>query len=160
MPHNDVDDAERQLADFLAKFTPEIAARAAAIIAAMRKRLPGAVMPVYDNYNALAVGFGPTDRVSDTIFSVAVFPRWVSLFFLRGVTLHDPMRLLRGSGNQVRHIVLKGPEALTDPGIFALMDAALKAAAKPLDPAHPGKMIIKSVSARQRPRRPLGPATG
>jgi hypothetical protein len=159
MPHSDADTAEQQLADFLAKFTPEIASRAAAIIAAMRERLPGAVIPVYDNYNALAVGFGPTDRVSDTIFSIAVFPRWVSLFFLRGVTLDDPNRLLRGSGNQVRHIVVSGPEALNDPGISALMDAALRAAAKPIDPGHPGMMIIKSISTRQRPRRPQNPAT-
>ena len=35
------DDAEPQLAGFLAKFTPEIEARAVAIIAAMRARLPG-----------------------------------------------------------------------------------------------------------------------
>ncbi len=60
MPHIHIDDAERQLAEFLAKFTPEIASRAGAIIAAMRDRLPGAVIPVYDN-NALAVGFGPTE---------------------------------------------------------------------------------------------------
>lgn len=149
-----IHDAEEQLAEFLAKFTPEIASRATAIIAAMRERLPGAVIPVYDNYNALAVGFGPTDRVSDVIFSIAVFPRWVSLFFLRGVTLDDPMMLLKGSGNQVRHIILPGPEALDDPDISALMKAALLAAPKPMDPAHPGGVVIKSISARQRPRRP------
>ncbi len=160
MPHIHVDDAERQLAEFLAKFTPEIAPRAGAIIAAMRKRLPGAVIPVYDNYNALAVGFGPTDRVSDVIFSIAVFPRWVSLFFFRGVTLDDPKKLLKGSGNQVRHIVIPGPEALDDPDISALMEAALQAAAMPIDPAHPGGLVIKSISARQRPRRPQSPATG
>ena len=160
MPHIHVDDAERQLAEFLAKFTPQIAPRAGAIIAAMRERLPGAVIPVYDNYNALAVGFGPTDRVSDVIFSIAVFPRWVSLFFFRGVTLDDPKKLLKGSGNQVRHIVIPGPEALDDPDISALMEAALQAAAMPIDPAHPGGLVIKSISARQRPRRPQSPATG
>ncbi len=160
MSHIRVDDAERQLSEFLAKFTPEIASRGGAIIAAMRERLPGAVIPVYDNYNALAVGFGPTDRVSDVIFSIAVFPRWVSLFFFRGVTLDDPMKLLRGSGNQVRHIVIPGPEALNDPDICALMEAALRAAAMPIDPAHPGGLVIKSISARQRPRRPQSPATG
>jgi len=159
MPHIHVDDAERRLAEFLAKFTPEIASRAGAIIAAMRERLPGAVIPVYDNYNALAVGFGPTDRVSDVIFSIAVFPRWVSLFFFRGVTLDDPKRLLRGSGNQVRHIVVPGPEALSDPDISALMEAALRVAPIRIDPAHPGGVVIKSISARQRSRRPQGPTT-
>ncbi|MBA3811092.1 MAG: hypothetical protein H0X27_05510 [Caulobacteraceae bacterium] len=148
-------DAEDQLAAFLARFTPDIAARAGAIIGTMRRRLPGAVIPVYDNYNALAVGFGPTDRVSDIIFSIAVYPRWVSLFFARGVGLADPKGLLKGTGNRVRHIVLAGPEALDDPDIRSLMDAALRLASTPLDPKAPGGVVIKSISARQRPRRPV-----
>lgn len=148
------DDAETRLAEFLAKFTPEIEARAFAIIAAMRDRLPGAIIPVYDNYNALAVGFGPTDRVSEIVFSIAVFPRWVSLFFMRGATLGDPKGLLRGGGSQVRHIVIPGPEVLNDPNVCALMDAALQASPKPIDPHQPGGVVIKSISARQRPRRP------
>lgn len=148
------ENAEDQLAAFLARFTPEIAARASAIITKMRRRLPGAVIPVYDNYNALAVGFGPTDRVSDIIFSIAVYPRWVSLFFAKGVGLADPKGLLKGAGNRVRHIVLAGPEALDDPGVRSLMDAALRLAATPVDPEAAGGVVIKSISAKQRPRRP------
>ena len=68
-----------QLAGFIAKFSPEIARQAKTILAAMRERLSGATELVYNNYNALAIGFGPTDRTSDAIFSIAVFPRWVSL---------------------------------------------------------------------------------
>jgi hypothetical protein len=67
--------AAKQLAAFLAAFTPPIARQARAILAAMRKRLPGATELVYDNYSALAIGFGPTDRASDAIFSIAVYPR-------------------------------------------------------------------------------------
>jgi hypothetical protein len=152
--HDRADDAERQLAGFLAKFTPEIEARAAAIIAAMRARLPGAVIAVYDNYNALAVGFGPTARVKDVVFSIAVFPRWVSLFLFNGARLEDPAGRLRGSGVQVRHIVLSGPEALDDPAIVDLMGRSLDLAGRPIDPTAPGGLIIKSVSAKQRPRRP------
>jgi hypothetical protein len=156
MADSQVQDAEALLAGFLAKFTPAIEAKARAIIAAMRERLPGATIPVYDNYNALAVGFGPTDRVSDVIFSIAVYPRWVSLFFVHGAMLEDPMGLLKGSGSKVRHIVITGPEALNDPGISALMDAAMAAAASPIDALQPSRVIIKSISARQRPRRPTG----
>ena len=147
-------DAEARLSEFLAKFTPEIEARATAIIAAMRARLPGAVMPVYDNYNALAVGFGASDRVRDVVFSIAVFPRWVSLFFARGVDLDDPHRVLKGEGNQVRHIVLAGPASLDEPAIADLMARALAQAEPPIDPTRPGAVVIKSVSAKQRPRRP------
>jgi hypothetical protein len=71
-----------QLAMFLAKYNPEIAALAESVLIKMRERLPGYLELVYDNYNALAIGFGPTPRASDALFSVAVYPRWVSLFSL------------------------------------------------------------------------------
>jgi hypothetical protein len=149
-----MDEAERRLAGFLAKFTPEIEAQATAIIAAMRARLPGAVMPVYDNYNALAVAFGASDRQRDLVFSIAVYPRWVSLFFARGVDLDDPHGALKGDGSRVRHIVLSGPQSLDEPAVADLMARALARAEPPIDPAGPGGLVIKSVSAKQRPRRP------
>ena len=74
---------EQQLASFLAKFTDEIAALAEAILGEMRRLYPTALELVYDNYNALAIGFSPTERPSEAIFSIALFPRWVSLFFLQ-----------------------------------------------------------------------------
>jgi hypothetical protein len=145
---------EDQLAGFIAKYTPEIADQAHAILAKMRRRLKGALEIVYDNYNALAVGFGPTERVSEVIFSIALFPRWVSLFFFQGTELDDPEKLLKGSGKQARHIVLKGPQTLDEPAVKALMKQALKQAVKPLDPLQPHRIVIKSISEKQRPRRP------
>lgn len=146
--------SKAQLAAFLAKFTPETAALAKAVLTKMRARLPGAVELVYDNYNALAIGFGPTERASEAIFSIAVFPRWVSLFFLYGVTLPDPQKVLRGSGKKVRHIVIKNAAELDTPAIRGLMARALKAAAIPLDGTGRGRIVIKSISTKQRPRRP------
>jgi hypothetical protein len=144
-----------QLARFIAAFTPEIAAQTRAILAKMRARLPGAVELVYDNYNALAIGFAPSERTSETVFSIAVFPRWVSLFFFRGRALADPHGMLRGTGNQVRHIVLDGPKRLDDPAVVDLMAQALALAAPPIDPDRPRRLVIKSVSPTQRPRRPV-----
>jgi hypothetical protein len=145
---------EEQLAGFLAKFTPEIAREAEAAIAKMRARLPGAIEMVYDNYNALVVGFGPTERASEAIFSIAVFPRYFSLCFLQGTKVPDPQKLLQGSGNVARHIRLDPPETLDLPEVQAVMAAALASAEKPIDPTQPGKLVIKSISAKQRPRRP------
>ena len=73
---------EIQLDAFLDKYTPAVATLARACLAKMRARLPGAVQLVYDNYNALAIGFGPSERASEAIFSIALYPRWVTLFFL------------------------------------------------------------------------------
>lgn len=147
-------DAQAQLDGFIDKFSPEIAAVTRDVLGRMGARLPGAYRLVYDNYNALAIGFGPTERSSDAIFSIAVFPRWVSLFFLKGATLEDPAGLLKGSGKQTRHIVLTRPELLDDAGVLDLMNAALSQTDNRIDEDTGGRLIIKSISARQRPRRP------
>jgi hypothetical protein len=146
---------KQQLDAFIAKYEPKIAAETKKVLAAMRKRLRGAQELVYDNYNALAIGFSPTDRTSEVVFSVAVYPRWISLFFFNATKLKDPKKLLKGSGTQARHIVLTGgAKTLADAEVSALMDQALKLA--PLDPQQKRRLIIKSISAKQRPRRPAG----
>lgn len=144
---------EARLDGFIAAYTPEIGAVAREALARLRARLPGAVELVYDSYNALAIGIGPTERTSEAIFSLALFPRRVSLFFMHGAALPDPERLLRGSGNQSRHLVLEAASDLDRPAVQALITRALERA-KPIDATRPGRVIIKSVSAKQRPRRP------
>jgi hypothetical protein len=145
---------EEQLAGFIAKYTPEIGALGQAALAKMRERLPGAIELVYDNYNALAVGFGPTERASDIIFSIAFYPRWVSLFFLSGAGVPDPQKLLKGSGKSIRRLVLESAADLDKPTVKALMKRALERCDNPINGAAPGRMVIKSISAKQRPRRP------
>jgi hypothetical protein len=145
---------ESQLAGFLAKYTPEIVALAHDVLAKMRERLPGAIELVYDNYNALVVGFGPTERASDAVFSIALYPRWINLFFLHGADLPDPQKVLKGNGKVVRSITLKDAAALDRAAVQALMTTALARAVQPIDGTQPGRIVIKSISANQRPRRP------
>ncbi|MGB7137693.1 MAG: hypothetical protein WBD46_20570 [Acidobacteriaceae bacterium] len=149
--------ASAQLDAFLDKYTSEIAADARVALRRMRARLPGALELVYDNYNALAIGFGPTERASEALFSIAVFPRWVSLFFLQnGTRLRDPDCYLSGSGRLVRHIRLDNGAMIDDPAVQDLIAQALELAGNPIDPAQPRRLIIRSVSAKQRSRRPVG----
>jgi len=91
---------ELQLASFIAKYAPEIAALADAILNRMRKLYPTAVEIVYDNYNALAIGFGPSERASE------------------------------------------------------VMEDASAKAKLPLNAEGKHRIVIKSVSEKQRPRRP------
>ena len=148
-------DAEAQLDTFIDKFEPDVAALTRVLLAKMKARVPGAAILVYDNYNALAIGFGPSDRAGQAILSLAVMPRWVTLCFLRGVRLPDPHDILKGSGSRVRHVQLHSAEAFDDPGVRDLIAAALAQAEPPIDPAKPHELIIKSISAKQRPRRPV-----
>ena len=144
---------EKQLAGFMSRYSPEIIAVAEEALAKMRKRLPGAVQMVYDNYNALVVGFSPTERVSEATFSIALYPRWVNLFFLQGVGLPDPEGLLQGDGNQVRRILLESAAVLDKPAVRRLIEEAIKQSDSPFKKTG-GQMIIKRISPKQRPRRP------
>ncbi len=146
--------AEAALDEFLAKYTPAIEAQGRAALARMRARLPGAHLLVYDNYNALAVAFSANEKLSGVVFSIALYPRWVSLFFSWGAVLPDPKGLLKGSGKSIRHIVLKDASLIASPDVEALIAEALALATTPIDPDQPGRLIVKSVSAKQRPRRP------
>jgi len=107
---------------------------------------------VYDNWNGLVIGFGPTERPSEAVLSLLLLPEHVTLCFLHGAKLKDPKKLLRGSGNQVRHIqLLGGPDDLEKPEIEELIEQAIEQSPKPI--AGPRKLIIKSSSPKQRPRR-------
>jgi hypothetical protein len=149
--------AERELETFIDRFDPEIAATARAALAKMRKRLPNTFQLVYDNYNALVVGFCPTMRPSSVIFSIAIYPRSAALCFFCGGALYDPKKLLEGNGKISRHIKLESADMLELPAVKALMTQALALAAEQPDETQPGEIVIKSVSPKQRPRRPSVP---
>jgi hypothetical protein len=120
----------------------------------LRRRVPGATELVYDNYNALAIGFGPDSAPSKFVFSIAAYPRWVTLFFAQGAHLPDPKKLLKGSGVRIRHIVLTTPDVIGSPAVDALIGHALRNAKVAIDPKAKRALVIKSISPRQRPRRP------
>jgi len=147
---------EKQLSGFMAKYLPSVAREFRAARKIMRKRLPGAVELVYDNWNWLVIGYSPNGRPLASVFSLVGAPRWITLcFILNGARLKDPKKLLRGSGSRVRSIqLLGGAKDLLKPDIARLMDQALELAGFPYDPKAKGKLVIQSVSAKQRPRRP------
>jgi len=149
-----------QLASFIAKYTPTIARQARRVLAKMRARLPGAVELVYDNYNGLVVGFGPSERASEAPFSVVLYPRWITLFFLQGAHLADTGRILKGTGKQVRYVILETPETLDDPAVSALMQAALKQVQWSPSRRRSRRLVIRAVMAKQRSRRPPPGAAG
>jgi hypothetical protein len=143
----------RQLHGFLVRYSPAVASLARKAIAKMRRLAVGATEMVYDNYNGVVIGFGPTERASEAIFSIALYPRHVNLFFLQGAALSDPDKILQGSGNVVRRIQLENAKTLDAPAVRALISEALRHARVPLDPTQRRRLVVKSVSNKQRPRR-------
>lgn len=144
-----------QLTQFIAKYSPSVAADGRAALAKVRRLVPGAVELVYDNYNWLVVGFCPSERASEAVLSVVFAPRWITLCFLQsGPKLPDPDGLLRGSGKQVRNIRLESAKDLDKPAVRTLIEEALVRARVPIDGDARRRLVIKSISAKQRPRRP------
>ncbi len=146
-------DAAAQLEAFVDKFDPAVAALTRALYARLKARLPGAVIMVYDNYNALAIGFGAAEKPKQAVLSLAVFPKRPSLCFVWGRDLPDPHGLLEGGGNQVRFVPLPSVEVLDDPRVDALIGEAVARSEPPFDPGAAQRLVIRSVSAKQRPRR-------
>lgn len=145
---------QKQLDGFLDKFLPEIATQARACLKILRARMPGAVQFVYDNYNGLVIGFGPSEKASEAVFSLVLYPRYLRLFFLQGKKVPDPGKVLEGNANVVRHIRLTGPADLHRPDIREVMEAAMESARVPFDSAARGKLLIRAIAPKQRPRRP------
>lgn len=142
-----------QLAGFIDKYDPAVGKLARSARAAMRKRLPTALELVYDNYQFLAIGYSATERASDCIVSLAVSPKGVALSFYYGTSIPDPAGVLLGSGNQNRFVRLESAATLSDPPVAALITSAVALARTPLPAGGKSRTIIKSISAKQRPRR-------
>lgn len=142
-----------QMESFIVKFDPEVAQLIRSCRAALWKRVPTAVEQVYDNYNFLAIGFCTTERTSDCIVSLAASAKGVSLSFYYGASLPDPDEILLGSGNQNRFVSLESAGTLTQPSVESLIFAATAQSKTPLPGTGGGYTMIKSISAKQRPRR-------
>ena len=143
----------QQLAGFIAKFDPALAKQIHAARQALRKRFPTAFELVYDNYNFFVIGYGSTERASDAIVSLTANSKGVGLCFIYGAKLPDPERILLGGGNQTRFIRLESATTLKKPAVEELIRAAIAQAKTPLPASGRGPTIIKSISAKQRPRR-------
>lgn len=146
-------EAEKQLKDFIAKFEPKHQALIRSVRKALRKRFPTAYELAYDNYNFFVLGYGPTDRPSDCIVSMAAGANGIGVCFIHGAKLPDPNKILLGSGNQTRFIRIESVKELARPEVEALLEAAVAHSAKPMRSDGRVELIIRSVSAKQRPRR-------
>src|SRR5580765_1213436 len=142
----------KDLLKFLGAFPPEPREIALALREWVWGLYPNCNELIYDNYNFLAFGWGPTDRMSDIFCSIAVGTRGVIFGFMWGVKLDDPKGLLAGGGNQFRSLrvpdIMKFPKADVKP----LMKQAFELSVERLKgrPQTPnGVTITKSVSKKQ-----------
>ena len=110
---------------------------------------------IYDNYNAVAFGWSPTDKVGHTFCSIAVgrSSHNVHFGFYWGSEISDPNKILLGQGNQYRYILVKRKEDFPKGYIKKLIkEAYANSLAKVKDPGQiiNGQTITKSVSNTKR----------
>lgn len=119
------------------------------------KLYPTANELIYDNYNALAFGWSPTDRVGHTFCSIAVgrSSKNIHFGFYWGSQIADPDKILLGQGNQYRYILVRSKDDFPKAYIKKLTkDAYAVSMAKVKDKGQlmQGKTITKSISAAKR----------
>ena len=113
---------------------------------------------IYDNYNALAFGWSPTDRLGHTFCSIAVgrTSKNVHFGFYWGSELSDPEKRLLGKGSQYRYILVKSKTEFPKIYIKKLVkEAYANSLAKVKDPKQiiEGKTIVKSISSVKRSKK-------
>jgi len=147
------DAVAQQVDGFIEKFESAMTQRIRAVRATLRKRFPTGIELVYDNYNFFVIGYSTTERPSDCIVSLAANSKGVGLSFYYGAYLPDPHGILEGSGTQNRFVrLVEGAATLEDPRVEELIRAAVDNAKTPL-PKAKGYTVVRSISAKQRPRR-------
>ena len=115
---------------------------------------------IYDNYNALAFGWSPTDRVGHTFCSIAVgrTSKNIHFGFYWGSEIADPEKKLIGNGNQYRYLLVKSKKEFPKLYIKKLVkEAYANSLAKVKDPKQimHGATITKSISAAKREKKPV-----
>lgn len=147
----------RDLAKFLSPFDEE----SKALIYWLREFVwdlyPTANELIYDNYNALAIGWSPTDRVGHTFCSIAAMRTGKNIHFgfYWGSQIADPEKKLIGKGKQYRYLLVKDKNKFPKTYIKKLLkDAFTNSMLKVKDPSQfmQGLTITKSVSAAKRSR--------
>jgi hypothetical protein len=143
---------EERLRTFIAKFTPARQTLIRALRRSLRARVPAANELVYDNYNFLVIAYCPTEKTGDSYFSIGADKNGANLFFgYTGAKLDDPKKLLVGSGASNRFIRVGSAQDLERPAVKALVAQSI-AISKPMGDG-PGRLVIRSVSPKQRPRQ-------
>jgi hypothetical protein len=113
---------------------------------------------IYDNYNALAFGWSPTDRLGHTFCSIAVGRTSLNIHlgFYWGSKIRDPEKKLLGAGNQYRYWLVKNRKDFPKSYLIKRMEEAYAYSLSLVkDPGQfmQAKTIVKSISSAKRKKK-------
>ncbi len=140
----------RALQTFLKPYPPAVRT----LMIAARRRLAELIGPatdlIYDATSAVCAGFSFTGAPRDNFINLAAYPTHVTLVFPWGVKLKDPKKLLKGDGNQVRHLRLSALADLESPALVRLVEQAAVLAPKPEQPLAKHTPFVKIYAGPKR----------
>jgi hypothetical protein len=131
-----------ELLQFLKPFDKKVQETALLLRDAVLSSFPDANELIYDNYNALAIGYSLSDKQKEMFCHIAVYSKYVNIGFDRGVQLDDPEKLLKGTGNRIRHITVNDFKDFPKVYVKKLLKQAYSICLAAL----PGKQTIKALS--------------
>ncbi len=94
--------------------------------------------------HALTAVFSISEKLSDAFCMLPIYTNHLNLGFNKGTLLKDPNKLLRGTGNLIRHIDVKKTSDYRNPKVKALIKEAIDFAIKDMD--KPTKSIGTTIS--------------
>jgi hypothetical protein len=105
---------------------------------------PGSNELLYHTH-ALTTTFTVSERLADAFCMIPVYTRHLNLGFNKGTLLHDPHRLLQGTGNLIRHIPVSQPADYRNKRVRELLLGAADLAIHNLDKpvTNTGQVISK-----------------
>ena len=151
MSKENVDD----LAKFLLPFPDSVKAAALGLREFVWDLYPDTNELIYDNYNALAFGWSPTDSAGDAFCSIAVFSGHINFGFNRGSEIPDKQKILTGNGSLYRYIKVKDKDDFPEEEMKNLLEMAYENSLSRLSPKKKiikGQTIVKSISPKKRRR--------
>jgi hypothetical protein len=148
----------KDLLKFLKPYEPAVRKLALGLRQLVLEELAPCHENIYDAYSAVAIGYGPTDRLRDGICHIAVYSNHVNLGFNFGATLPDPNGILEGAGKQIRHISILTASDLERPELRSYLRCACKVAlddARKLGEPPPQRpkgvvSVVKAIYANKR----------
>ncbi len=143
----------KDLIKFLTPFDKKVQAIALKLREFVLDTFPNTNELIYDNYNALAIGYSLSDKQKEMFCHIAVYSKYVNIGFDYGVDIDDPKQLLKGTGNRIRHITVTDFETFQRGYVKSLIKQAHKLALDKLDNKIQiivGQSIVKSISANKK----------
>ena len=83
--------------------------------------------------HALTIAFSISEKLSDTFCMLPIYTNHVNLGFYKGTLLDDPYKLLKGTGNLIRHIPIAGPSDYRNAKVETLLRKAVEFAIQDMD---------------------------